>query len=206
MKDVKKYKTVFARNTNTLPPAMKNVKPHKFKVKPGATPTQVPKPKWGPVTAKMILDWLQWGLDNDLVEKADGSSYSSRLHLAAKYKSSTPKSAPPDGIRITWAGVEAKQRHVNKICVYLHRCMGTIIQSGITQVQILCRWAETILVNSFRRIVQRNNCVLDSKRTISIQTISHGHQKCSDGSPECLYECDTHETRSGIPGKDRQLR
>ena len=52
------------------------------------------------------------------MEPANGSSYSSRLHLAAKYKSTTPKSAPPDGIRITWAGVEANDTLIKSVSTY----------------------------------------------------------------------------------------
>ena len=98
---IKKYREVFARATNTLPPPMKGVKPHKFKLKPDAQPTTVPPQKFGPAKSKLVMEWLQWAIDNDLVESAEGSSYSSRLHLAAKRKATTAKSEPPDGIRIT---------------------------------------------------------------------------------------------------------
>ena len=112
------FRDVFASKTNTLPPAMKDVKPHCFKFKPDAVPKTVPPPKFGPAKAKLILEWLQWAIDNDLVEEAAGSAYSSRLHLAAKYKATTPKSEPPDGIRITWAGVEVNETIEKSVSTY----------------------------------------------------------------------------------------
>jgi len=116
------YKDVFASNTNTLPPAMKHVKPHKFKLKPDAKPTRVPQPKFSPSKERLILEWLEWaeGAPDEvgLVEPAPGSAYAARLHLAAKYKAGTPKSAPPDGIRITWAGVEANETLQKSVATY----------------------------------------------------------------------------------------
>ena len=115
---IREFRDVFATKSNTLPPTMKDVKPHSFKFKPGAEPTTVPPPKFGPAKAKLIMEWLQWALDNDLVEEAPGSAYSSRLHLAAKYKATTPKSEPPDGIRITWAGVEVNETILKSVSTY----------------------------------------------------------------------------------------
>ena len=113
-----KYREVFAKFTNTLPPAMKNVKPHQFKLKPGAKPTVVPRPKFGEAKERLILEWLEWAIDEGLVEPAPGSAYAARLHLAAKRKTDTPKSAPPDGIRITWAGVEANETLDKSVATY----------------------------------------------------------------------------------------
>jgi len=53
-----------------------------------------------------------------LVEKADGAKYASRLHLAAKRGANTPKSAPPDGIRVTWAGVEVNDTLEKSVPTY----------------------------------------------------------------------------------------
>ena len=74
---------MFAKFTNTLPPPMKKVKPHKFKLKPGAEPTTVPPPKFGPAKSKLILEWMEWAKEAGLIERAPGSAYSARLHLAA---------------------------------------------------------------------------------------------------------------------------
>ncbi len=118
IKLVRLYKEVFARNTNTLPKAMKSVKPHKFKLKPDAEPTRVPQPKFSPAKERLILEWLEWAEEQGLVEPAPGSAYAARLHLAAKYNVGTPKSAPPDGIRITWAGVEANETLHKSVATY----------------------------------------------------------------------------------------
>ena len=101
---VKRYDTVFAGHTNVLPPAMKGVKPHMFKLKEGAQPVYETRPTFSPSKAKIINEWLDWALKQGLVEEATTTSYASRLILAAKRKSGTPKSALPDGIRVAWAG------------------------------------------------------------------------------------------------------
>ena len=86
-------------------------------------PTRVPPPKFSPSKERLILKWLEWAEGEDdgtegLVEPAPGSAYAARLHLAAKYKADTPKSAPPDGIRITWAGVEANETLQKSVATY----------------------------------------------------------------------------------------
>ena len=53
---IDQYKDVLAEYTNTLPQCMKDVKPHEFKLKPDAKPIPVPKPRFGPAKAKLILD------------------------------------------------------------------------------------------------------------------------------------------------------
>ena len=79
-------------------------------MKPNAKPIPVPKPRFGPAKAKLILDWLEWVLSVGLVEKANTTSYASRLILAPKYKGDTPKTSPPDGIRIAAMGRRRRQR------------------------------------------------------------------------------------------------
>ena len=118
IKLIKEFRDVFAKFTNTLPPPMNKVKPHKFKLKPGAEPTTVPPPKFGPAKAKLIMEWMEWAQEAGLIERAPGSAYAARLHLAAKYNSDTPKSSPPDGIRITWAGVKANDTLLKSVATY----------------------------------------------------------------------------------------
>ena len=100
------YDTVFANNTNVLPPTLTGVEPHMFKLKEGA-PESVyeTRPSFPPAKARAIMQWLEWAKSVGLVERATNTSYASRLILAAKYKSSTPKTSLPDGIRVAWAGV-----------------------------------------------------------------------------------------------------
>ena len=117
---LRRYESVFSKKTNELPRPLKHVEAHKFKLKPGATPTRVGRPKFGPSQAKIINDWLDWALNcttvingkvvkTPLVEPAETTSWSSRLVLAPKYKSTTAKSSVPDGIRVTWAGTGANE-------------------------------------------------------------------------------------------------
>ena len=117
---LRKYESVFSKKTNELPKPLKHVGAHKFKLKPGATPTRVGRPKFGPSQTKIINDWLDWALNcttvidgkvvhTPLVEPATTTSWSSRLVLAPKYKSTSAKSNVPDGIRVTWAGTGANE-------------------------------------------------------------------------------------------------
>ena len=117
---LRKYEVVFSKKTNELPRPLKHVGPHKFKLKPGAVPTRVGRPSFGPSQTKIINDWLEWALNctsiidgkevsTPLVEPATTTSWSSRLVLAPKYKNTTVKGSVPDGIRVTWAGTGANE-------------------------------------------------------------------------------------------------
>ena len=116
-----KYDTVFAGNTNVLPPVLNNVKPHMFKLKKGA-PRSVyeTRPAFSPAKAKVISEWLAWATHKDvmLVEPATNTSYVSRLILAPKFKASTPKTALPDGIRVAWAGVRVNDTILKTVPTY----------------------------------------------------------------------------------------
>lgn len=115
----KLYDMVFASNTNTLPPVLEGVEPHMFKMKEGAEPVYETRPAFPPAKAQAISEWLQWAIDANLVEKASPTcSYASRLILAPKYKGSTPKSAPPDGMRVAWAGVRVNDTIVKAVPTY----------------------------------------------------------------------------------------
>ena len=118
MEIILKYRHVFASHTNTLPPAMEKVKPHEFKLKPGAKPVQVPCPRFGAAKRKLIIAWVEWAKEAGLIEPADGAEYASRLHLAAKRGPQTSKDKPPDGIRITWAGVEVNDTLEKSVPTY----------------------------------------------------------------------------------------
>ena len=118
MEVILKYRHVFASHTNTLPPEMKKVKPHEFKLKPGAKPVQVPCPRFGASKRKLIIEWVEWAKEAGLIEPADGAEYASRLHLAAKRGPHTSKDKPPDGIRITWAGVEVNDTLEKSVPTY----------------------------------------------------------------------------------------
>ena len=96
-----KYINVFAIHTNTLPKTMNKVKPHIFKFKPGAKPIYEPRPNFSFEKFNLLCNWLEWAISVNLVEPARNTVYASRLHVVAKRKGNTPKSAPPDGIRVT---------------------------------------------------------------------------------------------------------
>ena len=70
---------------------------------------RVGRPRFGTAQAKIINDWLDWALNcttmingkkvkTPLVEPAETTSWSSRLVLAPKYKSTTAKSSGPDDV------------------------------------------------------------------------------------------------------------
>ena len=105
-KIINKSMEVFAKTTNTLPKAMIGVKPHVFKFKKNAKPVMENRPHFGRANAIFLNKWIQWGKREGLIEKAKNSSYASRIHVAAKRKYSTPKSALPEGLRVTWARVK----------------------------------------------------------------------------------------------------
>ena len=113
-----KYRKVFSSKTNELPKAMQGVTPHKFKLKPDAVPSRVGRPHFGKSQAKIINDWLDWALEQGLVEPAPKASWSSRLVLAPKYKNTTSKTKVPDGIRITWAGTGANEQIQKTVPTY----------------------------------------------------------------------------------------
>ena len=117
---IHKYHEVFAEKTNSLPKPMKDVKPHTFKLKKDASPTFSGRPKFGPSQAKIINDWVEWASSKEvgLIERATTASWASRLILAAKYKSGTPKSALPDGIRVAWAGTDANDQIEKTVPTY----------------------------------------------------------------------------------------
>ena len=114
----KRFEDVFASHTNTLPPAMEGVEPHMFKMKDGYVHRMAPRPAFSPARAQAITEWLEWALEVGLVEPATNTSYASRLILAAKRKGSTPKSAPPDGIRVAWAGVDINEGITKTVPTY----------------------------------------------------------------------------------------
>ena len=109
-----KYNKVFATNSNTLPPVMKDIPPHLFKLKEGAVSIYCPRPNFSPSKAKLLDAWLDWALEDRgngaLVEPAPKTSWASRLILCPKYNPETPKDQPPDGIRVAWAGVQVNER------------------------------------------------------------------------------------------------
>jgi hypothetical protein len=117
-----KYNKVFATNSNTLPPVVKDIPPHLFKLKEGATSTYCPRPNFSPAKAKLLGAWLDWALEDRgngaLVEPAPKTSWASRLILCPKYNPETPKDQPPDGIRVAWAGVQVNERLHKTIPTY----------------------------------------------------------------------------------------
>ena len=154
---IRLYDTVFANKTNTLPPVLTGVKPHMFKLKEDDKPVYETRPSFPPAKAKTITDWLHWGLECGLVEKATNTSYASRLILAPKYKGSTPKTALPDGIRVAWAGVRVND-------TIIHRCVTTTIQGCQYQIQVLSRRSETILVGPTVKEGTGNDSILDTSQ------------------------------------------
>ena len=115
---IKRYEDVFASTTNMLPPPLKGVEPHMFKMKEGFVHRMAPRPTFSPARGQLINEWLDWAISVGLVEEATNTSYASRLILAAKRKGNTPKSAPPDGIRVAWAGVDINEGITKTVPTY----------------------------------------------------------------------------------------
>lgn len=115
---IKRFEEVFACHTNTLPPCLAGVEPHMFKMKEGFKHRMATRPAFSPARATAINDWLEWALEVGLVEAATNTSYASRLILAPKRKGSTPKSAPPDGLRVAWAGVDINEGITKTVPTY----------------------------------------------------------------------------------------
>jgi hypothetical protein len=108
-----------AKFTNSLPQCMEGVPAHMFKMKEDAKESiRVPCPKFAPAKSKLIMDWIAWAEPAGLIERAGNSSYASRLILAPKYKAETPKSEPPDGIRVAWAGVDINDNIKKTVATY----------------------------------------------------------------------------------------
>ena len=115
---LKQFEDVFASHTNTLPPELAGVEPHVFKMKEDYVHRMAPRPTFSPARAELINAWLDWALEVGLVEEATNTSYASRLILAGKRKSSTPKSSPPDGVRVAWAGVDINEGITKTVPTY----------------------------------------------------------------------------------------
>ena len=109
---------VFAAKTNTLPSAMTDVKPHDFVKKHGAKPIRVSKPKFGRHTSTFLLKWRNWAKKSGLISRSPLAQYSSRLHIAAKYKSDSSKSGIPDDLRVCWAGILINEMLKKTISTY----------------------------------------------------------------------------------------
>ena len=117
---LKQFEDVFASHTNTLPPELAGVEPHVFKMKEDYVHHRMaPRPTFSPARAELINAWLDWALEVGLVEKATNTSYASRLILAAKRKSSAPKSAPPDGVRVGGVGRGGHTRGYYQNCAHI---------------------------------------------------------------------------------------
>ena len=80
-----KYNKVFATNSNTLPPVMKDIPPHLFKLKEGATSTYCPRPNFSPSKAKLLDAWLDWAIEDRgngaLVEPAPKTSWAFQANI-----------------------------------------------------------------------------------------------------------------------------
>ena len=94
-----KYQDVFASNPDEIPPPMKNVKPHVFKMKEGIKPIYCKRPNWGQAQRKYLTLWTKKAMKQGLIEPAPKSAWASRPVLVAKYRGDSAKGSVPDGIR-----------------------------------------------------------------------------------------------------------
>ena len=114
----REYSTVFALSPDDLPPLMKDVEPHQFRMRPEAKPRYCRRPKWGPCTTRYLTEWRNWALEQGLIEPAPTTAWASRVVIAAKYRGDTPKTAPPDGLRVCCALVSANEEMVKCVPTY----------------------------------------------------------------------------------------
>ena len=112
---VRGHAAVFALTPDDLPPPMKGVAPHQFKLKPNASPRACRRPKWGPATQQYLTLWRDWALEQGLIRKAHMASWASRTVLAAKRRGDTPKTALPDDIRVCAALVEVNEEIIKTV-------------------------------------------------------------------------------------------
>ena len=94
-----KYSSAFA-SSNALPPPLKGIDAHKIKFKPGKNtdwkPPKCKEPRWTPAAKQILTEWTIEKLAQGLIEKATGSEYCSRIHIAGKGIAGEPKSGEYD--------------------------------------------------------------------------------------------------------------
>ena len=115
---IERHKNVFAKFTNTLPSAMKDVAEHVFKLKPDAKSVKEPRPHFSTAKEELLRAWTSWAVKAGLIERASTTSYASRLILCPKYNATSVKGTLPDGIRVAWAGVRANMNIIKTVPTY----------------------------------------------------------------------------------------
>ena len=95
-----KYRDVFASSPDDIPPPMKGVEPHVFKMKQDVKPIYCKRPNWGPHQRKFLTLWVQKAIDQDLIEPAPKSQWASRPVIVGKFRGKTAKTDVPDGMRV----------------------------------------------------------------------------------------------------------
>ena len=95
-----KYRDVFASSPDDIPPPMKGVEPHVFKMKKDVKPIYCKRPNWGPYQRKFLKLWTKKAIKQGLMEPAPKSQWASRPVLVGKYRGQTAKTDVPDGIRV----------------------------------------------------------------------------------------------------------
>jgi hypothetical protein len=95
-----KYKDVFASSPDDIPPPMKGVEPHVFKLKEDVKPIYCKRPNWGPHQRKFLKLWTKKAIQQGLMEPAPKSQWASRPVLVGKFRGQTAKTDVPDGIRV----------------------------------------------------------------------------------------------------------
>ena len=80
----KTYRGVFMKSPDEIPPALKGVKPVKWKLKEGAEPVRCRKPNWGPAQEAWLKDWTKRALKAGLITRAESSEWASRPVMVPK--------------------------------------------------------------------------------------------------------------------------
>ena len=95
-----KYRDVFASSPDDIPPPMKGVEPHVFKMKSDVKPIYCKRPNWGPHQRKFLTLWTKKAIEQGLMEPAPKSQWASRPVIVGKFRGQTAKSDTPDGMRV----------------------------------------------------------------------------------------------------------
>ena len=90
----------FASSPDDIPPPMRNIEPHEFKMKEGIKPIYCKRPNWGPAQRNFLEQWTRKAIKQDLMEPAPKSAWASRPVLVPKYRGESVKGSTPDDIRV----------------------------------------------------------------------------------------------------------
>lgn len=126
------FARVFALTPDDLPPLMKDVEPHKFRLREGATPRYCRCPKWRPETRRDLSEWKDWAPAQGLVETAHTTPWAPRVVIAPKYRGDTSKGATPDDLSATrlWTQTAKWSSSCLRTRIHTPRCGAQVLRGA----------------------------------------------------------------------------